>query len=393
MRSYRLSTACRLSKYSLVQNKSPAGTREGKSVIKVFGLKVSYFTGKLEGYLRYKEIPYEYCPATVTYFMKVMPSETGAMQMPAVQLEDGRWMTDTSPMIDWFEDQYPEPAILPEDPVQGFVCRLIEDYADEWLWRPAMHYRWSYPLSSKLLRRQIIGEMAPDVPGPDWIKWWRTERRQHRNFVKNDGVTPQTWGHVEQSYLRLLDILSNVFESRPFVFGDRPSLADIGLFGPLFRHFSMDPVPAIIMRESAPAVMEWVYRLWNARASKMTGGFVSGVPEDLLPLVKEIGETHLENLNANALAWQAGQEQFGVTLQGATYQKVPVSRYRVWCLEMLQKHFQAVPGQARKALGSVLDGQGCLEPLQRLDGLASGYDPDGQVPFGNRSLPVYEKIV
>ena len=129
-------------------------------MLKVYGLKVSYFTGKLEAYLRYKEIPYDFHAMTAREFMRTIPEKTGAMQMPAAELPDGRWMTDSSPMIDWFETQYPDSPILPDDPAQAFVCRLIEDYADEWLWRPAMHYRWSYPLSSKLLARQISDAMA-----------------------------------------------------------------------------------------------------------------------------------------------------------------------------------------------------------------------------------------
>jgi hypothetical protein len=28
--------------------------------LRVYGAKISYYTGKLEGYLRYKEIPYEF---------------------------------------------------------------------------------------------------------------------------------------------------------------------------------------------------------------------------------------------------------------------------------------------------------------------------------------------
>ena len=29
------------------------------------------------------------------------------------------------------------------------MSRLLEDYADEWLWRPAMHYRWSYEADAR----------------------------------------------------------------------------------------------------------------------------------------------------------------------------------------------------------------------------------------------------
>ncbi len=358
---------------------------------KVYGVKVSYFTGKLEAYLRYKEIPFEYCPATADYFGKTIPQKTGALQVPAMELPDGRWMTDSSPIIDWYEEQYTDHPILPPDPVQAYLCRLIEDYADEYMWRPAMHYRWSYPTSSKLLRRQITDEIGVNVPAPRWLLRMRTERRQHLNFVANDGVTKETWDHVEQAYLRLLKILTPVFEDRPFVFGATPTLADIGLMGPLFRHFSMDPVPAVIMRETAPGVMEWVYRMWNAKASKVAGGYVSGVPDDLLPLLKEIGETHLENLCANAQAWGAQQKSFSVTLQGAQYTNVPTSRYRVWCLEKLQERFEELPPPAQDQVMQLLDGQGCLEPLLRVNNPNSGYDADHTVPFG-RSIAVYETI-
>ncbi len=241
---------------------------------KLYGLKISYFTGKMEGYLRYKEIPFEFCSMTATDFNRKIPDKTGAMQMPAIELADNRWMTDTSPMIDWFELQYPDNPILPEDPSQAFICRLIEDYADEWLWRPAMHYRWSYPASSKLLRRQIADEMATDVKIPKWLVRMSIEKRQCSNFVIKDGVTKENLDHVERGYLQLLKILSTIFKDRPFIFGDKPTLADIGLFGPLFRHFSQDPIPGEIMRETAPTVIEWVYRLWNAKASRLGGSQV-----------------------------------------------------------------------------------------------------------------------
>ena len=87
--------------------------------LRVYGSEISYFTGKLEAYLRYKEIPYERIPMTTRLFRRVIPQKTGAAQMPAVELPDGRWMTDTTPMIDWFESQHPEPSVIPRDPLQA----------------------------------------------------------------------------------------------------------------------------------------------------------------------------------------------------------------------------------------------------------------------------------
>ena len=360
-------------------------------MLTVYGLKCSYFTGKLEGYLRYKEIPFEYRSIRSQQFERELPKLVGAMQMPAAQASDGRWMTDTSPMIDWLETQHPEPSILPADPTLAFLCRLIEDYADEWLWRPAMHYRWSYPESAKLLRRQIVDEMATDVSYPKALIRLMVEKRQHRNFVRDHGVTPANRTHVEQGYLRPLAILREVFRARPYLFGSRPTLADIGLFGPFFRHFAMDPTPGRIMRETAPEVMEWVYRLWNAKASALPDDLLTEFPKDLSPVLREIGETHLPNLCANAAAYAAGAKTFSVQIQGAAYQDVFVSRYRVWCLEKLQQRFAALNPDAHRKTASLLEEHGCLEPLTRIS-VESGHDLAGEAPFGNRSLPVQPEI-
>lgn len=360
-------------------------------MLTVYGLKVSYFTGKLEAYLRYKEIPYDFHALTGKEFTELLPAKTGAMQMPAVKLDDGRWMTDTTPMIDWFETQFSTPSIIPDDPVQAFVCNLIEDYADEWQWRPAMHYRWSYPESSKLLARQITEAMGRDLKVPNWLIRLRVENRQHKNFVKKDGVSQTTWDHVEQSYYRLMEFLREVVKHRPFVFGDRPTLADIGLMGPLFRHYAMDPKPGIIMREDYPEVIAWVYRVWNARASLTNGALVSGIPEDVAQFIREIAETHLEALCANVEAHASGKKLHDPLIQGVQYRDVPVSQYRVWCLQRLQERRLETSQNARETLDRLLEENGALEPLIRLDDIESGYQAGESAPFG-RSIPVFESV-
>ena len=356
----------------------------------VYGSKVSYFTGKLEAYLRYKEIPYQFQPMTMEYFNRIVPEKTGAQQMPAVEFADGRWATDTTPLIHWFEGEHGGKPVIPDDPVQAFVASLIEDYADEWLWRPAMHYRWSYHQGRQLLGTVLVDELFGDVFGPTILKRWNIRHRQKKHFVQRDGVNPNTWAHVEQGYLRALDILEAIFTKRPYLLGERPTLADFGLFGPMFRHFSQDPTPAEIMRLRAPAVFECVGRLWNARASRCGGELVEGIPEDLWPLLREIGETHLPNLAANAAAWREDRKTYDVGIQGTQYLDLPVSRYRAWCLEQLQAQFQSIPGEWREKAQTLLEEQHCWEPLWQVREPRSDYDPQGQAPFavGLKVYPV-----
>ena len=110
----------------------------------LYGSDISYFTGKMENYFRVCGSSYEFRNMQFPAFKKEMEKKVGLMQMPAVVLEDGRWMTDTTKMIQWFEKETDKFKVLPKDPVQAFFCFLLEDWADEWWWRTAMHYRWHY---------------------------------------------------------------------------------------------------------------------------------------------------------------------------------------------------------------------------------------------------------
>ena len=57
--------------------------------LKLYGLRISYYTGKMEGYLRYKEIPHEFIVLNPQR-IQLLKEKTGAAQMPAVELPDGR---------------------------------------------------------------------------------------------------------------------------------------------------------------------------------------------------------------------------------------------------------------------------------------------------------------
>ena len=57
------------------------------------GLDLSYFTGKVQAYLQYAEVPHRFEEMSVAGMARAK-AMTGLAQMPAVELVDGRWMTD-----------------------------------------------------------------------------------------------------------------------------------------------------------------------------------------------------------------------------------------------------------------------------------------------------------
>jgi len=211
---------------------------------------------------------------------------------------------------------------------------------------------------------------------------------EHGIYVRRDGVSRETWEHVEGIYFSTLDRLSDIFTQRPFLLGQTPTLADFGFFDSIFRHFSQDPTAAEHMRQRAPAVFEWQARLWNARCRRLSDGegLASGVPDDWGPLLDDIGQAYLPYLCANAEGWRLGQRRHDAEIQGVHYRKLPVSQYRVWCLERLRVHFEALADQPRAEARTLLERHGCWEPLWRTSDPESRYDPDGQVPFRGRKV-------
>ena len=206
--------------------------------------------------------------------------------------------------------------------------------------------------------------------------------------MHGDGITAATRAHVESIYLRTLDHLEAVFSTRAYLLGERPTLADFGFFASMFRHCALDPTPGALMREHAPHTFEWVARLWNARASRTHGPLADGIPGDWSPILREVGDAYLPHLCANAAAWKARARRFDVTIQGTSYRGLFVSRYRVWCLEELRRHFEALSNDARRAARELLEEHGCWEPLWRVEAPASGYDVAGAAPFA-RGLPMF----
>lgn len=353
--------------------------------VELYGCGISYFTGKMENYFKLRGIAYELKDMPFPGFKKRMEKAVGVMQMPAVILPDGRWMTDTTKMIQLFEAQLPGDGLIPDDPRQAFFCYLIEDWADEWLWRPAMHYRWHYREGARFASDYLASHLLQSMMAPLWMKRARLTMRQRNGYTVGDGITRDNVAHVESGFMKTLAILEAIFAKRQFLLGARPSLADIGLSGPFFRHFALDPVPAEILRQHAPHVLAWVTRLWRTRLSDGVAPWPEAwedtLPDDLAPLLEDISKTHLAYLCANVEAVKAGQKRFDADIDGTFYKAARYSQYRVWCLKELRAHFQAMPEDAQADTRAMLQKTGCWEPLWRHSELPMADDQEKNLPF------------
>lgn len=355
--------------------------------MKVWGVSVSYYTGKLEAYLRYKGLAYEMEHPFAD--QKRIKGLAGAIQVPILERDDGRWMSDSTPTIQHLEKEFPERPVLPTDPVVRFIALLIEDYADEWLWRSAMHYRWSYEHDRELLSRILADEVTTHLRLPRFIRRYMVKKRQLTRWVLQDGVSEETREHVEAGFFNAMSAMEAMLKNRPYLLGDTPSIADIGMMGPMLRHFGQDPTPTAIMRNEWPAIAEWVARVWNAHATTRDTALLDAIPDDTGLMLREVAETHMVQQRENTLAFGNGQTHFEMTVQGCHYKKVPVSRYRVYCLERLREQFQELNAEHQNKVQALLSRSEYTLIWNDEIAAKSEYDMERQAPF-NKSINVFE---
>ena len=70
-----------------------------------------------------------------------------------------------------------------------------------------------------------------------------------------------------------------------------------------------------------------------------------------------------------------------MTIDGVRYRNLRVARYRVWCLERLRAHYEALPAHAQHDVRNRLEKHSAWEPLWRVDAPSSGLDPENRAPF------------
>lgn len=335
----------------------------------VYKSDISYFSGKLEAYLRYKQIPYKGIDMDIAN-MEVVAKNTGVKKIPAVKTSDNLWLYDTTPMLQWFEKQYPQTSIFPEDPALRFLALLIEDYGDEWLWRPSMWWRWMPKISRNTLGWKISTEFFPP-PLRRTIGWY-FGRRQLNEWLWADGVNEDNVDDVRDMFYRELEFLEPLFEQQPFILGSHPSAADFGYFGSMFRHFGNDPISAEEMRRHGPNTYEWLARLWNTKPSKLPATPAWFWPEGAHwgPLLNRIVNDYLPYLHQNAMAFKQKQKSFefrGATLQ---FHGTKTTNYRVWCREVLQLEYNALGDSDRLRLNDLFSPHGDLAIIEK-DGIVS----------------------
>ena len=330
--------------------------------LKLRGALGSPYSLKMRAVLRYRHIPFRWVPQGSSHDdLPPFP----LIPVIAFPDADGNYtdaQMDSSPLIMRLESMQKERSLVPVDPVVAFLDYLVEDFADEWVTKAMYHYRWYYDEAIDKAKRLLPLDRDQQIPAHKWEQAQRfiSERQIGRRALV--GSTEQNRAPIEESFVRLLGLMENVLADSPFVFGDRPSRADFGLFGQLVQLLRWDPVSVRIGMQHAPRLVNWVDRTddlswWEVDGDK---GWIDRheISPATLALLPEIGRTYAPFLLANNAALDMGAETFSCIIDGHEYSQGTFV-YQRKCLAWLREQYDLLSASDREVVDALLAGTGC----------------------------------
>ncbi|MBK9521904.1 MAG: glutathione S-transferase family protein [Rhodocyclaceae bacterium] len=251
-----------------------------------YGIPTSMFSASTRAYLRFKNIPYVEKPPSMYTYMVTIKKRCGSPQSPVIVDPDGRWIADSSDIIDTLEKRFPHMPVVPETPKQKFAAYLFELWGKEFWYTTALHTRWSHPENYAIWE----ADMCRMLPGlPQWLRGLilrKSAQPMLNAHHKPMGLKPENFEIIDRWTDAQLDLLEAHFAQYLYLFGSRPSLGDMGIIITPFGHMYLDPWSRQNLIDPRPNLKAWIERVQEPKP--LQGDFLPGdeIPPTLLPLLQ-----------------------------------------------------------------------------------------------------------
>jgi glutathione S-transferase len=377
---------------------------------------LSPFALKVDALCDYAGLPHRWMPAEGSWFEAVRcgrrvdavrsgrlplswPEKTPLDEFPLVPFllgPAGENLYDSSAIGAWFDranlvESHAGAPLMPQaDAALCLAIRIVDEFFDEFGLYMVHHNRWKVAARDNGAGDRLVEDLRPLLGSGARLIGRRFPARQVRRLPYLFSVAdekdrtfddlparlrppsregfPPTHALLEDCFARTLSILENLLGDRPYVFGERFSLADASIYGQLAMNLS-DPSAESWMRRDAPGVRDWLDRIVRADFSASRADAELGLDAALEPLLSEVQRIFVPLMRQNAEAYErfrtqgetrfneagfdAGVSLYDGTLDGRPFRSVAKTfQVRVW--RSLQ--------QAWRSLGAVdrarLDGIG-----------------------------------
>ena len=315
----------------------------------IYGNELSPYSVKVRSYFRYKKIEHEWIERNLKN-QKAFNKLAKVQIIPLVHCPDGGVLQDSTPIILKMEEKFKNRPVVPEEPALSFLSRLMEEYADEWAVKHMCHYRWHYEENLDAAGKRFAKLFVPETI--QQIIWLRAyflnkaasafkARMSKRLWVI--GSNDVTGISIEESFKNLIGLLNKHLETRPYIFGKRPSIADFALWGHIYN-LNNDVTGHRLIQKHAPKLNDWIERMIDPEEK---GDFETWneLKPTLLPLIKEeVAETFLPWVTANNDAVKNNEDKVSIILNGRPFEHkvTSVQKFHAKSFKLLMEHYEAV---------------------------------------------------
>ena len=288
----------------------------------LWGGEHSLFTRKLQAMLNYVAVDYEFKLKTAEAGPQV-EARLGTHFIPGLETPEGWFIHDTTPIGLMLNAKYPQRAIVPSTPVQRIAAHLLEDWADEWFGRYAISSRWCYPdnvdhVAKGFYANRIGKFMHEELSDDELSEAAKLIPMVRDNFglraCVNRGCGPDQAPAVKQDFETLMTHAAKHYSQHQFLLGGRASLGDFSFAGLFKAHIEADPEPRSWIDVSAPEMVGYMNRVFNAKSDQ--GGYMANdeLPETLTPFFNHMRETYHQFLKVSGEALATGEKWCEVDL-------------------------------------------------------------------------------
>jgi glutathione S-transferase len=392
----------------------------------VWGVEASPFLLKVEALLNYRGAEFRRLPRDGGRLENILTAlrlararrRQAVLRYPAMDpldeypsvpylIVDGReFHYDSSAIAHWLDDAQPSvvPPFYPQDPLTGFVARLIDEAFDEYGLYMVHHQRWVCSALDNVMGEVTGREMARLLP-PPFSSRLRVDlpRRQVRRCPYLLSVAPPgyradveplrvpparpgfppTHDLLEESWQRYVDAMEQLLAVQPYLLGGRFTAADASAYGELSMNL-IDPTTASRLQQLAPLTYRWLLAIRDGRHRGSSGALTLSpalrpllaiVMQTFAPLMAQNERAYLRARAAgetlfNEAAFNRGRALYDGELLGRPFRSVAKTfQVRVW--RELCRQWRELDPAARGALETILPDAHLLS----VSGIAA--EPDG----------------